>query len=306
VIDFPSKQRPFTLLTIVILLQVLLLAFQIKRERDVRLVRVWAAEIFTPVQRVATWILSGVGGSWHNYIGLRHMRQENDQLHAEVDRLQLRNRELESRAMEGDRLAALLHFRDSHTDAPMLFAQVIGASADSTSRIVFINHGERDHLKRNLAVITPDGVVGKIVEVTSNSAQVLLITDKDSGVGALFSETRTQGVVKGTGEPQLRMDYVVNEEKVHAGEAIVTSGEDRIFPKDLPLATVTAARPGNPFQKIDVKPVARLDRLEEVIVLLSQQDISLKPTPDEAASTPDVSIVPAKQPATTAPAASKP
>lgn len=291
-IDFPSKQRPFTLLTIVILLQVLLLAFQIKRERDVRLVRVWAAEIFTPVQRVATWTISGLGGGWHNYVGLRHIRQDNEQLHAEVERLQLRNRELESRALEGDRLATLLHFRDTHTEVPMLFAQVIGASADSTSRIVFINHGERDHLKRNFAVITPEGAVGKIVEVTANSAQVLLITDKDSGVGALFSETRTQGVIKGTGEPQLQMDYVVNEEKVHIGEAIVTSGQDRIYPKDLPLGTVTSMRPGNPFQKIDVKPVARLDRLEEVIVLLSQQEISLKPVPDPAAPAPDTSANP--------------
>ena len=295
-IDFPSKQRPFTLLAIVLLLQVLLLAFQIKRERDVRLVRVWAAELFTPIQRVATWSLSGLGGGWHNYIALRHLRQENDQLHGELDSLRLRNRELESRALEADRLAALLHFRDTHTEAPMLFAQVIGASADSTSRIVFINRGERDHLKRNLAVITPDGVVGKIVEVTANSAQVLLITDKDSGVGALFTETRTQGVVKGTGEPQLQMEYVVNEERVHAGEAIVTSGEDRIFPKDLPLATATAARPGNPFQKIDVKPVARLDRLEEVIVLLSQQDISLKPETEVPASAPATSASPPTNP----------
>ena len=224
------------------------------------------------------------------------MRQENDQLHGELDSLRLRNRELESRALEADRLAALLHFRDTHTEAPMLFAQVIGASADSTSRIVFINRGERDHLKRNLAVITPDGVVGKIVEVTANSAQVLLITDKDSGVGALFTETRTQGVVKGTGEPQLQMEYVVNEERVHAGEAIVTSGEDRIFPKDLPLATATAARPGNPFQKIDVKPVARLDRLEEVIVLLSQQDISLRPETEVPASAPATSASPPTTP----------
>jgi rod shape-determining protein MreC len=296
VIYFPSKQRPFTLLAIVLLLQVLLLAFQIKSERDVRLVRVWAAELLTPIQKVATWTLSGLGGGWHNYIGLRHLRQENDQLHGEVDSLRLRNRELESRALEADRLAALLHFRDTHTEAPMLFAQVIGASADSTSRIVFINRGERDHLKRNFAVITPDGVVGKIVEVTANSAQVLLISDKDSGVGALFTETRTQGVVKGTGEPQLHMDYVSNEEKVRVGEAIVTSGEDRIFPKDLPLATVTEAKPGNPFQKIDVKPVARLDRLEEVIVLLSQQDISLKPGPEGPAAPPDTAATPASPP----------
>jgi rod shape-determining protein MreC len=128
----------------------------------------------------------------------------------------------------------------------------------------------------NMGVVTPDGIVGKIVEVLPNTAQVLLINDKDSGVGALFSATRTHGVVRGSGDPEPRMDYVVNDEKVQVGDAIVTSGEDRIFPKDFPIGTVESAKPGNPFQVIRVQPSARLDRLEEVLVLLSQQEVVFK------------------------------
>ena len=100
----------------------------------------------------------------------------------------MRNRELESQAAEAQRLGALLNFRDAHPEAPMLAAQVIGASADPASHTLFINRGERDRLRNNMAVITPDGIVGKIVEVFPDTSQVLLINDKDSGVGALFAD----------------------------------------------------------------------------------------------------------------------
>jgi len=234
-LDFPSRRRPFRLLTVVVLFQVLLLAFQIKREHDVRLIRLWAVEILTPLQRAGTWSIYTVRGGWRNYIDLRHTHAENERLHAELERLELRNRQLESRSVEADRLAVLLNFRDTRTEAPMLAAQVIGASADSVSRTIFINRGEHDKVRRNMAVITPDGVVGKIVEVFPNSAQVLLIDDKDSGVGALLSETRTHGVVKGMGDPSLHLDYIAPTENVHAGETILTSGDDRIYPKDFPV-----------------------------------------------------------------------
>ena len=85
-----------------------------------------------------------------------------------------------------------------------------------------------------MGVITPDGVVGKILAVYPDTSQVLLLGDKDSGVGALLANTRTQGPVKGTGEPLLSLDYISNDEKVSVGEAVLTSGQDRIFPKDLP------------------------------------------------------------------------
>lgn len=169
----------------------------------------------------------------------------------------------------------------------MLAAQVIGASADSASHTLFVNRGERDGVRRNMAVITPDGIVGKIVEVFSNDiSQVLLINDKDSGVGALFVDTRTHGVVKGAGDPQPFMDYIVNDEKVHPGELIVTSGEDRIFPKGLPVGVVASAASGNPFQLIHVQSAVRLDRLEDVLILLSRQDLALKPVDDSADAPP--------------------
>ncbi|MGB8543222.1 MAG: rod shape-determining protein MreC [Candidatus Acidiferrales bacterium] len=286
-IDTFSRHRPLALLATVVLAQVLLLAFQIKRENNVRLIRYWAVELMTPLERAGTWTFSHVGGIWSGYVGLRNTRAENERLRNDVNTLRLRNRELESESAEAHRLAALLNFREAHTEAPMLAAQVIGASADPTSHTLFINRGERDHVRRNMGVITPDGVVGKIVEVFPSTAQVLLINDKDSGVGALFAASRTHGVVKGSGDPQPHMEYVINEEKLQSGDVIVTSGEDRIFPKDLLIGTVDATKPGNPFQIISVRPAARLDRLEDVIVLLSQQELLPKKT-EEISDASDV------------------
>lgn len=312
-IDAYSRHRPLSLLAVTVLAQVLLLAFQVKRERgahEVRLIRYWAVEVTTPVERAGTWTLSKIGGVWHGYVGLRETRAENEKLRAEVDHLRLRNRELESQTAESQRLAELVSFRESHPEAPMLAAQVIGASADATSHTLFINRGEHDHVRRDMAVVTPEGVVGKIVEAFPATAQVLLINDKDSGVGALFADTRTHGVIKGTGDPEPRMDYIVNDEKVPVGTAIVTSGEDRIFPKDFPIGTVSGAEPGNPFQNIHVKTAARLDRLEDVLVLLSRQEVNIKRTEPAANASSAAAAAPLKpvatQPPSPNPAAQKP
>lgn len=296
-IDTFSRRRPLTLLATVVVAQLLLLAFQIKGAHDVRLIRYWAVALVTPFERVGTWTLSKVGGTWGGYVGLRNARAENVRLYSEIDQLRLRNRELESRAAEAQRLEALLNFHEAHPEAPMLAAQVIGSSADPTSHTLFINRGERDGLRLNMGVVTPDGIVGKIVELLPGTAQVLLINDKDSGVGALFTATRTHGVVRGTGDPEPRMDYIVNDEKVQSGDVIVTSGEDRIFPKDFPIGTVETAKPANPFQMIRVHAAVRLDRLEDVMVLLTQKEVIFKK--------PETSATPASQSATapgTAPA----
>ncbi|HTZ73023.1 MAG TPA: rod shape-determining protein MreC [Candidatus Aquilonibacter sp.] len=273
-IDAISRHRPLALLAGVILAQVLLLAYQIRRAHDVRLIRYWSMEASTPAARGGTWFFSRLGGFWSGYVNLHDAHAENEQLRAEVGQLELRNSELETEASEAHRLETLLNFRDAHPEAQMLAAQVIEASADPTSETIVINRGEQDHVKRNMGVITPDGVVGKIVEVFPNTSQVMLMTDKNMGVGAMFADTRTHGVVKGTGDPQPIMDYVVNDEKVSPGQTIITSGEDRIFPKGLLVGVVASAKQGNPFQRIAVHPAARLDRLEDVIVLVTQQELA--------------------------------
>jgi rod shape-determining protein MreC len=284
----PSRHRSLTLLAVVLGLQLLLLAAQIKREQQVRLIRVWAIECVTPLGRAAAWISDGVYGAWSGYVALWHMRKENVGLRAERDQLKMRNAELVGRAAEAERLSALLGFREAHIEVPMLPARVIGASPDVGSRIIFLSRGSRDGVRRDLGVITPDGVVGKVLAVFPDTSQVLLLSDKESGVGALLATSRTQAPVNGSGEPLLGMEYVSNEVKVEAGEAVLTSGQDRIFPKDLPVGTVLEAKPDRHtgFQQIKVKPAARLDQLEEVLVLLTRQEFAPRKGSDAPGGSP--------------------
>jgi rod shape-determining protein MreC len=300
-IAIPSRHKSLTLLATVIVAQVLLLATQIKRDRQVRLIRVWAVELISPVQRAASWTIYNLEHGWGNYIDLRHTRADNDSLRSELDRLKVRNAELEGRALEGDRLARILNFRQAHAGVPMAAARVIGASPDSGSLLVYIDRGSRDGLRRDMGVITPDGVVGKIIAVYPDTSQVLLLGDKDSGVGALLANTRTQGVVRGSGKPGLSMDYVSNDTKISAGEAVLTSGQDRIFPKDLPVATVAEAAPDRkaPFMQILLKPAAHLDQLEEVLVLLTRQELDLKKEADASPAPAAAPPAAARPPAST-------
>jgi len=259
-----------------VLLQVLLLAVQIKRDSQGRLIRVWTVGAVSPFERAGAHGISHIRDTWNHYFALQNTWRDNEELKRENGALKLQITQLQSKAGEADRLAALLKFRQTSVDVPMVSARVIGGSADSDSQTIYLDRGERDGIRRNMAVITPDGAVGKIIESYRDTAQVLLLSDKEGGAGAMLVSSRIQSPVKGTGEPMLSMSYVAAEETVNAGEKIVTSGMDKIFPRDVPIGTVLDVKQGNPFKQIRVKPAVRLDRLEEVIVLLTQETVNFR------------------------------
>src|SRR5271165_6287798 len=304
-VAIPSRHKSLTLLAGVLLAQLLLLAVQIKRDSHGRLIRVWAITAVSPFERAGAFSFDKVRGVWRHYFALETTSRENEALRVENDSLKLAIAQLQSKAAEADRLAELLNFRNSHQDVPMLAARVIGASAGTASRTIEIDRGERDGVRRNMAVITPDGAVGKVIEVYRDNAQILLLTDREGGAGAMLIESRIQSPVGGTGEPLLNMKYVANDDKVNIGEKVVTSGMDKIFPRDIPVGTVQEIKPGNPFKSIWLRPAARLERLEEVIILLTQESVDFtkeSETPATPASTSSTATNPANASAPTAPA----
>jgi rod shape-determining protein MreC len=275
-VAIPSRHKSLVLLAGVIVLQVLLLAVQIKRESEGRLIRVWTVGAVSPFERAGSSSFGWFRDAWRKYFALQNTTKENEQIRRENDALKLKIAQLEGKAAEADRLAALLKFRQSHADVPMIGARVIGTGAGTASLMIQLDRGERDGIRKNMGVITPDGVVGKVVETYPNASQVLLLTDKESGVGAMLADSRIQSPVGGQGEPLLVMKYVPNDDEVMPGERVITSGMDRIFPRDLPVGTVAEIKPGNPFKQIRVKPAANLERLEEVLVLLSLHPLEMK------------------------------
>jgi rod shape-determining protein MreC len=299
-VGLPSRHRSLFLLGGVVLLQVLLLAVQIKRDSQGRLIRVWTVGAVSPFERAGAHGISHVRDTWNHYFALQNTSRENEDLKRENGALKLQITQLQSKAGEADRLAALLKFRQTNLDVPMVGARVIGGSADSVSQTIYLDRGERDGIRRNMGVITPDGVVGKVIESYKDTSQVLLLTDKDSGVGAKLSDTGSQKPVSGAGEPLLLMKYIANEDDVTSGERVVTSGMDRIFPRDLPVGTVVEVKPGTTFKQVRVRPSANLDRLEEVFVLLTLKPLEMKQ--DSAAPASQAPTPGAPSAAVTAPA----
>ncbi len=270
-----GRYRNLVILVGVLFLQVLGLAVQVKRSSDTentRLIRVWAVDMVTPFERVLIWAQNSTGSLWHNYVYLRGVRAENRQLKDQIEQLRLEQVRLNEDAVQAHRLQALLAFKEQFISKTVA-AQVIGSSGTDSSRLLYIDKGEKDHLKRDMAVITADGVVGKVLQVFPSASQVLLINDQSSGVGTILEKSRLQGFLKGTASGEVVLEGVMNDEQVSPGERVLTSGGDQIFPKGLPVGTVAKVGTGKDlFLNIGVKPAVNLGRLEEVLVVVDRQE----------------------------------
>ena len=252
------------------------LAIQVKRSGEnvpTRLIRIWAIDAVTPLERGIVWCQNGVRGLWRGYFYLRGVRQENRELKQKIERLEIERARLNEDAEQAHRLQALLGFKEQFI-AKTVAAQVIGSSGSEQSRSIYIDKGSRDGIRPDMAVITADGIVGKVLRgVQSHVASVLLIDDQTSGVGAILEKSRLQGVLRGTPAGEVVLEKVMTDESVRAGERVLTSGGDRIFPKGLPVGTVTKVSPGQElFLNIRVKPAADLGRLEEVLVITQLEE----------------------------------
>jgi rod shape-determining protein MreC len=271
-----GRYRNLIILMGVLFLQALGLAVQVKRggaeTQDTRLIRIWAVGAVTPFERALVWIENGTGNLWHNYFYLRGVRAENRQLKEQIEQMRLEQVRLSEDAAQARRLQSLLAFKEQFI-AKTVAAQVIGSSGSDLSRIVYIDKGDDAQLKRDMAVITSEGIVGKVLQVFSSTSQVLLINDQSSGVGTILEKSRLQGFIKGRPNGQVMLEGVMSDEQVAAGERLLTSGGDRIFPKGLSVGMVSNVSNGKDlFLNITVKPTADLSKLEEVLVLIEKQE----------------------------------
>jgi rod shape-determining protein MreC len=270
-----GRYRNLTILVGVLFLQVLGLAVQVKRSGDAentRLIRVWAVTAITPFERALVWGQNGGSDLWHNYFFLRGVRAENRRLNKEIEEMRLQEVRMKEDAAQAHRLQSLLAFKEQFIVKP-LAAQVIGSSGSDLSRSVYIDKGSNEGVAQDMAVITAGGIVGKVLHAYPSTSLVLMINDQSSGVGAMLEKSRLQGVVRGTPNGELVMERVMSDEQVSPGETVLSSGGDQIFPKGLPLGTVSKVSPGREmFLNIHVKPAADLSRIEEVLVVTEKQE----------------------------------
>ncbi|MBY0375216.1 MAG: rod shape-determining protein MreC [Bryobacteraceae bacterium] len=263
---FLSRYRNLTLLVAVIFGQLILLAWQVKAKQDVRVVRVWAVTAVTPLARFLEEMRSGTSRFFRDAFALSTMQEENRKLRKELDTAKLEMNQLRNELAMADRVQALASFQKS---SPLKFvgARVISSAPGVGSKVVYIDRGTTSGVERNMAVITPDGVVGKVVASYPGAAQVKLINDAEMATGVVSQKNRVIAVVRGNGEAKLPVDYVRPWEKLEVGELLFTSGEDRVFPKGMPVGKVVSVSKGGTYQEIFMEPAGLRERLEEVLVV---------------------------------------
>jgi rod shape-determining protein MreC len=271
-----GRHRNLIILLAVLFLQALGLAVQVKRAgadaENTRLIRIWGVGAITPFERVVVWVQNGAGDIWHNYFYLRGVRAENRELKEQIEKMRIEQVRLSEDAAQARRLQTLLAFKEQFI-SKTIAAQVIGSSGSDLSRVVYIDKGADAGLKRDMAVITSDGIVGKVILVYPSVAQVLLINDQTSGVGVILEKSRLQGILRGTANGEVVVNDVMSDEQVPEGETVRTSGGDQIFPKGLQVGTVSKVGKGKDlFLNIRIKPATNLGKLEEVLVVVEKQE----------------------------------
>ncbi len=301
-----ERYRNLVVLLAILVAQIAGLAVQVRRTSSgantldsdpsgVRLIRLWANTVVSPPERLIRASLGSVGDLWTNYIDLRHVRTQNRDLKQTVDRLRLEEAALLEDARQGQRLEALLGFQEKYIYTTVA-AQVYGTSGSDRSHVFYIDKGARDGLKPDMAVITPDGIVGKVRDVFSHTAQVLAVNDTSSGAGVILESTRIRGILRGDVSGRLEVVGILADERIHPGEKVLTAGGDLIFPRGLPVGVVEKVERDpdrDAFIDVMVRPAAHLERLDEVLVITSteprfspQEQLDLSVSAGEEGSVP--------------------
>ncbi len=262
-----NRYRSLVLLLVVLVAQLIFLAYQVKTENDVRVIRVWAVTLITPIAQIAEATRSTIDGVFHNYFDLRHTRDENRAMRAQMDKLKLENQFLRAELNTADRVKALAAF-EKQTPSRLVAARIIGTAATSVSKIVFLDRGSNAEVEKGMAVITPDGIVGKVLDAYPTASQALLATDPGFAAGVVSQKNHVRGILRGIGSGKCKVDMVQNEESVDTGEMFFTSGDDRVFPRGLPVGKAAVVREGAQFKDILVYPAGLQNGPEEVLIVL--------------------------------------
>jgi rod shape-determining protein MreC len=261
------RQRSGYLFLAIILGHIILISAQVNSRTGVPVLEQVTFGIFSEIQRAMSTAFNGGRNVWSGYIGLRQVKQENDNLKKQLAEAQIA---LQAQRALGDRargLEKLLELRD-RVSLQTMAADIIGAAATPDFRTVTIDKGTRDGLRPDMAIISPAGVVGRVVIPSARSARVQLLVDRNAAAGALIERSRAQGVVVGAGEDRLRLENVSETADIVVGDTVVSSGIEGIYPKGFIIGTIELVEKSGPaYKRITVKPAVDFSSLEEVLIV---------------------------------------
>lgn len=225
----------------------------------------------SPFQNALTQTINFTKNLWEHYFFLVSAAEENDRLKKEMGDIIQKNNEYQEAALSNDRLRSLLDFRQS-SPAESVAAQVISIDPSLWHKTLIINKGKENGIKIGLPVITPEGIVGQIIDAADRYSRILLIIDQNSSVDAVVQKIRARGIIKGESSDQCVFIYVMRRHEIEVGDSVITSGLDGVFPKGLPIGNISNInrRSSGLFQEIKVTPNVDFRKLEEVLVLINK------------------------------------
>jgi len=244
----------------------------------------------TPISRIAfspfisaqTWLAS-------RYLAVRdfmtaprdvaRLTQLNEQLEAEVSRLQAQIIELQQENSELEVLSALLDFARTHSDNEYITAAVIGRDISPFLHYVIINRGSDDGLRRGMPVVSSQGLVGRVAAVTADGARVQLITDPDTAINVRIQPSGAEGLLQGSITGDLTIEAVAQDAKINNGDLVLTSGLGGNYPPDMLIGQISGVRqrPVELFQTASVEPVVDFSQLEIVLVIVNFRPVNISP-----------------------------
>jgi rod shape-determining protein MreC len=263
-----TRSRAGYLLLAAIVGHVLLISAQVNSKSGVPLLETVTFGVFAELERGTAALTGNVRRTWSEYIDLRQVRTENDTLKRQLADAQIQMQEQRALADRTRSLAELLELRE-RLDVKTTGAEIIGAGSTPDFRTVTIDKGSRQGLTVDMAVIAPAGVVGRVVMPSAFASKVQLLIDRNAAAGAVVARSRAQGVIVGTGEARLRLDYVPTSADVVIGDTVVTSGIDGIYPKGLVIGRIDSIDKTSSAWQVGVVPAVDFSSLEQVLVVLS-------------------------------------
>jgi rod shape-determining protein MreC len=254
-------------ISLILLVQILLISFQVKDSSDRPLIAGLVALVLTPAQSAADISLKWIADKWNKYVWLRNKEDENRILREKISKLEekiiLQGRmETKLRTLEG-----LLRFK-AETAYETEPAIITGLGSSVQYKSVFINKGASAGLKKYQPVINNQGLVGMIVLTTPFTSQIQLLTDSNTAVSVVTEKSMVRGILTGWSDDLLVINYIDKHEKINIGEKVITNGLDDIFPYGLLVGTIIeTADGGDIFLRVIIKPAVNFKHVDSVLII---------------------------------------
>lgn len=246
--------------------QLIVLGYQVRTERNIALPRHWALNAAAPFMKGIQRVDAAVVEHWERYSRFMDGAERERTAEAEMTRLRLENQWLRQSVRRFGREAELIAYqRQSVLETDL--ARVVAGGSNPLSKEFFLDRGRKQGIRAGMAVINADGIVGKVQAAYATVSLVLLVNDAESGVGVVLENSFARGVLKGTGGRTCMIDYILPETKVRPGDRVFTSGDDRVFPRGLPVGRVARVAQGVSFQDIAVELFAAPDLMDEALIV---------------------------------------